>query len=67
MRVVRWRELRSLVQLSRSTVARLERSGDFPKRVHLSGHAVGWIDSQIKDWLRERIEQTSAAERDGAR
>lgn len=34
---------------------------DFPKPVHLGGHAVGWIESEIEAWLELQIARRSAA------
>ena len=40
--------------LSRSTVWRLEKQGQFPKRVQLSPNCVGWRKSEVLDWLASR-------------
>lgn len=41
--------------LSRSTVCvRLER-GRFPRPVSLGARTVGWIESEVDEWMRERI------------
>ena len=61
MRVLRWAQVRARVQLSRSTITRLEHRGAFPRRVRLSGNSVGWIDAEIETWLRERIAETVPA------
>lgn len=52
--VVRLRELIRMVHLSESTIARLEKSGDFPSRIRLGAHAVGWDRSQVLAWLESR-------------
>jgi prophage regulatory protein len=43
-----------LTRLSKSTRWRLERDGLFPKRRKLSKKTVGWVSSEIQDWLRSR-------------
>ncbi|MGO9268095.1 MAG: helix-turn-helix transcriptional regulator [Candidatus Binataceae bacterium] len=43
-----------LTGLSRVTLWRLERSGQFPKRRKLSARAVGWLESEIQAWIAER-------------
>jgi len=40
--------------LSRSTVWRLEKLGQFPKRIKLSPNCVGWRKSEVLDWLSSR-------------
>ncbi len=41
-------------------IRRLEKQGKFPKRVRLGPNRVGWVESEILQWLADRI-----AERDG--
>src|SRR5437660_12875162 len=54
VRAIRIKELQQRVGLSRTSIWRLERRGLFPRRVHLTGNAVGWIDEEIDAWLRAR-------------
>jgi prophage regulatory protein len=35
-------------------VVKLEKRGEFPKRVRLGPNSVGWIESEIDDWLAKR-------------
>ena len=53
-RVLRWREVRDRVALSRSTVWRMIRNGTFPPPVPLGAQSVGWISSEIDAWLASR-------------
>ena len=32
-------------------------NGDFPKPINLGPRAVGWIESEIEEWLIDRIAQ----------
>jgi prophage regulatory protein len=59
-RVQRAREVQRLTGLSRSTLWRLEKDGDFPKRLKLGPGAVGWLESEVLEWLstRKRMETT---------
>lgn len=52
--VVRPRDIQAAVGLSRVTVWRLEKNGQFPKRRKLSAGAVGWLQSEIDAWLEAR-------------
>lgn len=54
MGMLRLDEVRRRVGLSRSTIWRLEREGQFVLRRRLSVHAVGWPEDEIEDWLRTR-------------
>lgn len=40
---------------SRSTLYELESRGEFPARVNITGKAVGFIESEIDQWMRDRI------------
>jgi prophage regulatory protein len=35
--------------------------GTFPKQVVLGGRAVGWIESEILEWIDERIQDRNKA------
>ena len=41
--------------LSRTTVWRLERRGAFPARRYLSPGAVGWLESEVDEWIATRL------------
>jgi len=44
-----------LTGLSKSTRWRLEKYGDFPKKRQLSTRSVGWLASEIEEWIQTRI------------
>src|SRR5437868_13888871 len=52
--VLRFPEVQRLVGLSRSTIERLEKTGQFPKRVALSARNVGWMADDVETWIRQR-------------
>jgi prophage regulatory protein len=33
-------------------------NGEFPKSISLGGRAVGWLESDINEWLEQCIEAT---------
>jgi len=55
MRILSKRQLKELVLYSPQHIARLEKAGQFPKRVQLGQCRVGWIEEEVMDWLRQRI------------
>ncbi len=55
MRILSKSDLKRLVLYSPQHIARLEKAGDFPKRVQLGPNRVGWVESEILDWLDRRI------------
>ncbi len=44
--------------LSRSTIYLRISNDDFPAPISLGGRAVGWVESDIDDWLAEKIESS---------
>lgn len=46
--------------LSRSTIYSMITEGRFPAPVHLAARAVGWLESEIDEWLSCRIEERGA-------
>ena len=57
-RVLRIRELREMVGgISRRHIDALEQAGKFPKRIHISERAVGWLQSEIEAWIKQRAER----------
>ena len=57
MRLLSKRQVRELVLYSPQHIARLEAMGKFPKRVRLGPCRVGWVESEVLEWLKERILQ----------
>jgi prophage regulatory protein len=46
---------------TRVHIARLEKAGKFPKRVHLSANTIGWFDTEIDEMLRQRAAERPTA------
>ncbi len=52
--LLRLPDVQKLTGLSRSSVYRLEATGDFPKRVRLSERATAWREDELLEWLDTR-------------
>lgn len=61
MRVMRLKEVMDTTGLSRSTVYKYISDGIFPKPVTLGERCVGWVESEVYDWLLARIEERDTA------
>ena len=58
VRFLRLPEVLARTGLSRSTIyVRLEQ-GRFPRPVSLGSRAVGWVEAEVDEWMRERIERS---------
>jgi prophage regulatory protein len=56
MKLLSRKQLRELVLYSPQHIDRLEKVGLFPKRVHLGVNRIGWVESEVLDWLQKRID-----------
>jgi len=57
--ILRRKQVEARTGLSRSTIYARIAEGSFPRPIDLGGgRAVGWIESEINEWVRSRIEQS---------
>ena len=54
--ILRGADLQAQLNLSRTTIWRLRRAGEFPQPIRLSANTVGWSAHAIDEWLAERSE-----------
>ncbi len=54
-RILPWSQVKVISGLSRTTVWRLQKTGDFPASVQVSPNRVGWWQSDILEWRRSRM------------
>ncbi len=57
------RECSELCGYKRTSLYRLEQNGEFPRRYRLGINKVGWLESEVRDWLisRPRITPTTTS------
>ncbi|MEQ3530169.1 AlpA family transcriptional regulator [Pseudoalteromonas sp. XMcav11-Q] len=53
-RILRLEEVTQMVGLSRTTLWRMERKGEFPSRIPLSSRSVGWRSVDIENWMKNK-------------
>ncbi|MFQ3245810.1 MAG: prophage regulatory protein [Arenicella sp.] len=61
-KIARLPAVKNLTGLSRSTIYLRIKNDEFPKPISLGGRAVGWLESDIQQWLTDRIEASRGAE-----
>ena len=61
-KIVRLPEVKASTGLSRSSIYLRIANGDFPKSISLGGRAVGWLETDIQEWLSSRIEASRESE-----
>lgn len=59
--ILRLPTVKARTGLSRSTIYLRVAEGNFPAPVSLGGRAVGWVESEVNDWLAKRIEASRKA------
>lgn len=59
--ILRLPAVKTRTGLSRSTIYLLVSQDRFPKPVSLGMRAVGWVESEIQEWLQRQIEASRKA------
>ncbi len=54
--ILRLPNVKTSTGLSRSTIYLRISQGTFPKPVKLGGRAVGWVQTEVQEWLQQQIE-----------
>lgn len=57
MRILSKKQVKELVLYSPQHIARLEKAEKFPKRIQLGPNRVGWVESEVLDWIQTRLDQ----------
>lgn len=53
-KIIRSKQLCEILSVSRTTLWRMENEGQLPARIQISKRSVGWLDSDIEDWLERK-------------
>jgi prophage regulatory protein len=55
LKLLRFPAVRERTGLSRSTIWRLERHGDFPRHRRISANVVAWVEEEVMSWIHSKI------------
>ena len=64
LRLLSKKQVKEIVLYSYAHIDRLEKAGQFPKRVRLSRHRtgrVGWLETEVQTWLETRLAERDAS------
>ncbi|MCF6782609.1 helix-turn-helix transcriptional regulator [Stutzerimonas stutzeri] len=61
-RLIRRKEVLLRVGLSVSTLYEMISRGEFPRPVQIGRQAVAWVDSEISEWIQQRLTARNAKE-----
>lgn len=56
-KIIRLQAVKAWIGLSRSTIYLKISQGTFPKPISLGARAVGWVESEIAEWLAGRLQR----------
>ena len=56
--ILRLNDVKSRTGLSRSTIYARMAEGDFPSTISLGGRSVGWVETEINDWISARVQNS---------
>jgi prophage regulatory protein len=57
MRFLRLKEVMELTALGRSSIYKFMSENRFPQTISLGDRAVAWVETEIHDWMNERLSQ----------
>ncbi|MFA7596936.1 MAG: AlpA family transcriptional regulator [Novosphingobium sp.] len=55
MQILRRPEVERRTGLARSTIYAAMAAGKFPAPIKLSARSVGWLESDVREWLEARV------------
>ena len=56
MKILRVDEVTERIGVCRGTLWRWEKLGLFPKKIQIGRRAMGWLEEDIDNWLKEKKE-----------
>lgn len=62
MRILRLKDVIQTTGLARSTIYKYISEGRFPKPVSLGARSVGWVESEIHDWIHCAVDKRDGNE-----
>jgi prophage regulatory protein len=60
-RLLRYNQVAQMLNLSKSTIRRMERDGDFPRSFSIGSRAVAFDRVEVMEWIRKKKNENRAA------
>lgn len=57
MKLIKLIDVKNTTGLARSTIYKYVANGSFPKPVSLGRKSVAWVESEVQEWIMDKIEQ----------
>lgn len=62
-RFIKLPEVMNKTGLSRSTIYRNMKAGDFPKSIQLNQQNIVWLESEVNAWMKAQIDKRNQKEK----
>jgi len=56
VKILRLKQVLNSTGLGRSTIYKYISEGEFPKPLQLSERCVGWLESEVHQWIQSRLD-----------
>jgi prophage regulatory protein len=54
-KLLRLKAVKELTGLGKSTIYDRMKKGEFPNRIHLGAKSSAWLESEIQEWISQRV------------
>ncbi|MGZ9899002.1 helix-turn-helix transcriptional regulator [Shewanella gaetbuli] len=61
MKVLRLPDVIASTSLSRASIYAGMKQGSFPASISLGPNKIGWLESEVNDWIQEKINKRDSA------
>ena len=63
MKIIRLRKVLENTGLGRSTLYKLVGEGKFPPSIRLGERTVGWVEEEVENWIKARVNARDTAQK----
>lgn len=60
MKILRLKDVLNTTGLSRATIYVHMSQGTFPHNINLGKGSIGWLESEVQDWIQVRVQHRDA-------
>jgi prophage regulatory protein len=56
-RLLSLKQVREIIPFSPMQLYRLQKSGEFPRRIKIGKHRIAWRESDIQKWIEAKVKE----------
>lgn len=60
-KILRLKDVLGITGLSRATIYVHMSQGNFPHNINLGKGSIGWLESEVQDWIQVRVQERDEA------